>query len=177
MRNNALIALLALCTTLTACGGGGDLGELRDRIEETKRRPGRQIEPLPVFKPLPPFSYSAMTLRSPFERPVEELASIKGGKTVEPDLTRPKEYLENFSITNMRMVGTVEQDGTMWALIDTGPGSQRSVEPVTIGNYMGRNHGKVITATPGQIEVLEIVADGDGGWVERPRIIKLEEKE
>ncbi|MDO3387387.1 pilus assembly protein PilP [Gilvimarinus sp. SDUM040013] len=178
MRNRfSKLVVVPMVLMLAACGGGGDLNGLRDKIEETKRRPGKQIEPLPVFRPLPPFAYAAMTLRSPFERPIEELASVKGGKTVEPDLSRPKEYLENFSITNMSMVGTVEQNGTLWALVDTGPGSQRSVEPVTIGNYMGRNHGKIITASPNQIEVMEIVADGDGGWVERPRIIKLEEKE
>ena len=168
----AAVALIGVL--LGGCSGGGNLSDLRDYIENTKRRPGKQIEPLPVFRPLPPFSYTAMTLRSPFERPVKELASVKGGKTVKPDLTRAKEFLENFSIANMRMVGTVTNDGTLWVLIDTGQGS---VEPATLGNYMGRNHGRIITATASQIEVMEIVSDGDDGWVERPRIIKLEEKE
>lgn len=170
----SLVSVVILAALLAGCGNNGGFKELEDYIEETKRRPGKQIEPLPVFRPLPPFSYTAMTYRSPFERPVRELASIQGGKTVEPDLTRAKEFLENFSIANMTMVGTVVDDGTLWALIDTGQGS---VEPVTIGNYMGRNHGKIITASPNQIEVMEIVSDGNDGWVERPRIIKLEEKE
>jgi type IV pilus assembly protein PilP len=179
MNSNKLVlaALVGAMTLLAGCGGNGDLDELRDYIEETKRRPGKQIEPLPVFRPLPPFSYAAMTLRSPFERPVEELARVKGGKSVKPDMTRAKEYLESFNIANMTMVGTVSKGGTLWALIDTGPGAQRSVEPVTVGNYMGRNHGKIISATPNQLELMEIVSDGDDGWVERPRIIKLEEKE
>ncbi len=159
---------------MAGCGNSGNFADLRDYIEDTKRRPGKQIEPLPVFRPLPPFSYTAMTYRSPFERPVRELASVQGGRSVEPDFTRPKEFLENFSIANMRMVGTVVDNGTLWALIDTGQGS---VEPVTVGNYMGRNHGRIITANPNQIEVMEIVSDGDDGWVERPRVIKLDEKE
>lgn len=180
MNNNKLVlaSVLAAMAVLAGCGGSsGDLRDLRNYIEETKRRPGEQIEPLPVFRPLPPFSYAAMTLRSPFEKPVEELARVKGGKSVKPDFTRAKEYLESFNIANMTMVGSVSKDGSLWALIDTGPGAQRSVEPVTVGNYMGRNHGKIISATPNQLELMEIVSDGDDGWVERPRIIKLEEKE
>jgi|SRR5690554_2014664 len=169
----ALSSLLAAAVLVSGCGNNGDFADLRDYIEETKRRPGRHIEPLPVFRPLPPFSYTAMTYRSPFERPVRELASIQGGRSVEPDLTRPKEFLENFSIANMRMVGTVVDEGKLWALIDTGQGS---VESVSVGNYMGRNHGKIVTANPNQIEIMEIISDGGDGWVERPRIIKLDEK-
>ncbi len=72
------------------------------------------------------------------------------------------------------MVGTIEKAGKLWALIDNG---ERDVVPVTIGNYLGLNHGKIITTSPSQIEIMEIVGDGSNGWVERPRIIKLEEKE
>ncbi|WP_049723511.1 pilus assembly protein PilP [Gilvimarinus polysaccharolyticus] len=183
MNSNKLIlgGLLGVMIGLTGCGGG-DLSSLRDYIEKTKAQTGQQIEPLPVFRPLPPFSYAAMTLRSPFEKPIEEMARAQGGKSVKPDMTRAKEYLEGFNIANMTMVGTftVGSDTgntTMWALIDTGPGAQRSVEPVKVGNYMGRNHGKIMSATPNQLELMEIVSDGDDGWVERPRIIKLEEKE
>ncbi|HEY7885089.1 MAG TPA: pilus assembly protein PilP [Cellvibrionaceae bacterium] len=170
----SLLTLAVVLVLVSGCSSGGDFSDLREYIDETKRRPGKQIEPLPVFRPLPPFSYTAMTYRSPFDRPVRELASIQGGRTVQPDLTRAREFLENFSIATMSMVGTVVNEGVLWALIDTGQGS---VEPVTIGNYMGRNHGKIITASPNQIEVMEIVSDGSDGWVERPRIIKLEEKE
>lgn len=144
-------------------------------MEEAKRRPKGQIEPLPTFSPYQPFAYSAMTLRSPFEKPipVDETAA-KGGRTVVPDLTREKEFLERFNVTALKMVGTIEKSGKLWALIDNG---ERDVVPVTVGNYLGMNHGKIITTSPSQIEIMEIVGDGSNGWVERPRIIKLEEKE
>src|SRR5690606_39185416 len=118
----SLTSLGRVLILLGGCSSRGEFSDLREYIDETKRRPGKQIEPLPVFRPLPPFSYTAMTYRSPFDRPVRELASIQGGRTVQPDLTRAREFLENYSIATMSMVGTVVNEGVLWALIDTGQG-------------------------------------------------------
>lgn len=168
------IASLMSVVMLSGCGQSSHQ-DIKDFMEETKRRPKGQIEPLPTFSPYQPFAYSAMTLRSPFEKPVPvDETAAKGGRTVVPDFTREKEFLERFNATALKMVGTIEKAGKLWALIDNG---ERDVVPVTVGNYLGLNHGKIITASPSQIEVMEIVGDGSNGWVERPRIIKLEEKE
>lgn len=171
----SLILLQLFCVLgLVGCGQASHQ-DLIDFMEETKRRPKGQIEPLPTFSPYQPYSYSAMTLRSPFEKPmpVDESAA-KGGRAVAPDLTREKEFLEGFNITSLKMVGTIAKKGQLWALIDNG---ENSVLPATVGNYLGMNHGKIISTSSSQIEVMEIVGDGSSGWVERPRIIKLEEKE
>lgn len=167
--------LIVVSSLLLGCGQANEHQDLLDYMAETKRRPQGQIEPLPTFRPYQPFTYSAMTLRSPFEKPapVDESAA-KGGRAVAPDLTREREFLENFNIAALKMVGTIEKGGRLWALIDN---SEGNVVKATIGNYMGKNHGKIISATPMQIELMEIVGDGSNGWVERPRIIKLEEKE
>ena len=168
----AKFSILALC--VSACSSSSDQQDLRDFMAEAKRRPQGQIDPLPPFQPYQPFAYSAMTLRSPFERPAPVEKETKGGRTVEPDLTREKEYLEGFNIVSLNMVGTLSKAGKMWALIDDGQGK---VTPVTIGNYMGKNFGKIISTEKTQLEVMEIIADGSNGWVERPRIIKLVAKE
>ena len=168
------VEIVFFAAVLSSCSSSSDQKDLQDFMEETKRRPHGQIEPLPPFKPYQPFAYSAMTLRSPFEKPVIVDSSAKGGKSVEPDLNREHEYLEGFNIGGLKMVGTLSKAGRLWALIDDGQGK---VTPVTIGNYMGKNYGKIISASNSQLELMEIVADGSSGWVERPRIIKLEEKE
>lgn len=173
------LCALGLCVSaiiLGGCDSSSQHQDLHDFMAETKRRPQGQIDPLPAFRPYRPFAYSAMTMRSPFDRPVseEEKSSIKGGRTVEPDMNREREYLEGFNIAGLKMVGTLTKSGRLWALIDD---AQGGVHSVTTGNYMGKNHGKIITADHSQIEVLEIVSDGASGWIERPRIIKLEEKE
>ena len=171
----SLIAIELLCVlTLVGCGQSSQQ-DLINFMEETKRRPKGQIEPLPTFSPYQPFTYSAMTLRSPFEKPIPiDESAAKGGRAVAPDLNREKEFLEGFNITSLRMVGTISKGGKLWALIDDGA---NSVVPATVGNYLGMNHGKIISTSSTQIEVMEIVGDGSNGWVERPRIIKLEEKE
>jgi type IV pilus assembly protein PilP len=169
------LSLVVLVCGLNSCSSSDDQQDLRDFMAETKRRPHGQIDPLPAFKPFKPYAYSAMMLRSPFERPIPVDEAInKGGRTVEPDLTREREYLESFNIASLRMVGTLERSGKLWALIDDGEGK---VTQVTTGNYMGRNYGKIIATQASQIEILEIVPDGANGWVERPKIIKLEAKE
>lgn len=169
------LPMVVFAGLLSGCDSGRNHQDLVDFMEETKRRPQGQIEPLPSFKPYRPFAYGAMTLRSPFDKPVtEENASVKGGRTVEPDMNREREYLENFNIASLTMVGSLTKAGQLQILINDGQGG---VHLVAKGNYLGRNHGKIIVADTGLIEVLEIVSDGASGWVERPRIIKLEEKE
>lgn len=170
-----ITTLVSMSVLLVACDSPQQHQDLHDFMAETKRRPQGQIEPLPAFRPYRPFAYSAMTLRSPFEKPVsDEGGTIKGGRTVEPDMTREREYLESFNIAGLTMVGSLTKGGRLQVLINDGQGG---VHRVSVGNYLGRNHGKIVAADHSQIEVMEIVSDGASGWVERPKIIKLEEKE
>lgn len=169
------LVLAALSLTLISCGSQGDQGDLRQYIEEVKARPPGMIEPMPTFRPYEAFVYSATAMRSPFDLPVEEKQRVVGaGKDVEPDLSREKEYLESFDFSDLQMVGTLERDGTLWALISDDSGG---IHRVTTGNYIGKNHGRIVASSRTQLEIIEIVANGLGGWVERPRVLKLSEKE
>lgn len=168
--------VLAALLMLSACTGDSKNQDLRDFIAETKRRPAGQIEPLPPFVPYQSFSYSAMTERGPFDPPVEDVAQLVLGKKsdVKPDLTREKEFLENFNIVSLTMVGTIEQGGVLWALINDGEGG---IHRVTQGNYLGKNFGRIVATSKRQIDIIEIVPNGADGWVERPQVIKIAEKE
>ncbi len=161
---------------LTACGGSDQHQDLKDDIEETKRRPAGQIDPLPPFVPYQSFTYSAMTARSPFDPPVEDIDQLILGKRsdVKPDMNREREYLEGFNLASLSMVGTIERGGTLWALINDGQGG---IHRVTKGNYLGKNHGRIVATTKRQVDIVEIVADGSNGWVERPQILQIAEKE
>ena len=145
-------------------------------MAEVKNRPKGRIEPPPEFKVYKAFSYSAAALRSPFERPVEvELAAVPQKRSnVKPDFNRPKEVLEQYGIDSLSMVGTLMRPGgSLYALVqDPDSGLHRVKE----GNYVGRNFGKVTTITPNKLDVIEIVSDGQDGWVERPRTLVLREE-
>jgi type IV pilus assembly protein PilP len=175
MKHLKFSAPLVCLLVLSSCSSEQEHKDLHEFMMETKKRPSGEIPDLPPFVPYQPFAYAASTLRSPFEKPIPvDESAIKGGRTVVPDLTRAPEFLEGFNITSLKMVGSVTLRGVVWALIDTSDGN---VVRATAGNYMGRNYGKIISVTQSQIEVMEIVSNGVGGWVENPRIIKLEEKE
>ncbi|WP_197469711.1 pilus assembly protein PilP, partial [Alcanivorax sp. HI0033] len=103
------VGLLALLG-LSGCSGGTGLSGLESRLEEIKARPRGRIEPPPEFKPIATYAYSAHKLRSPFSKPVDQSgAYIPDGRKVEPDMGRPKEYLERFSLDSLSMVGTISR--------------------------------------------------------------------
>lgn len=162
---------------LNGCIGGDGQQDLTDFIEETKRRPKKPLDPIPSFEPYEPFTYSATSLRNPFEQPIAEVESvlIGGRNDVVPDFDRNKEFLEEYSIDSMSLVGFVEMKGVLQALINYGEDGR--VLPVQMGNYLGKNNGRIVVLNYDQVAVVEIVTNGLDGWIERPRILKLSEKE
>ncbi|MCW8195340.1 pilus assembly protein PilP [Proteobacteria bacterium 005FR1] len=172
----SLVLIPMVLGLLAGCSSGGSQQDLVDFINETKRRPTGQIEPMPTFAAYQAYEYSASRLRNPFERPTLQQQNILvgGNSNVKPNFDRPRELLEEFSFASLSMVGTFEKGGTLWALIDDGAGQ---VHPVKEGNYVGKNHGRIVSATRSHINVIEIVTDGLDGWIERPRTLQIKEKD
>lgn len=162
---------------LSACFSN-DMSDLDEYMQEVRQRPAPPIEPVPTFPQYEAFIYGAAGARSPFEKPQAlEIMSFEGGKAegaaqVKPDELRPKEYLEQFNISSITMVGTVVKDGGMWGLVDDGTGN---IHRVQVGNYMGRNHGKVFYIDNSRIDIKEIIPNGPDGWLERPKTLQLQE--
>ncbi|WP_223123281.1 pilus assembly protein PilP [Pseudomonas alcaligenes] len=154
--------------------GGEDFSDLQAYMDEVRARPKGSIEPLPKFQPYEAFTYSAAALRSPFQPPVKiDIArQQKGSKDIKPDETRVRQFLEGFNIETFEMVGTLANDGSVFGLVRGAGGVHR----VKIGDYLGRNYGRIVAIDEAKIEVVEIVPDGEGGWLERPRSITLKER-
>jgi type IV pilus assembly protein PilP len=168
-----VLVLLAATVLLSACSNNEEMIELQTYVQQTVNRPPGQIEPIPEFQSYEPFQYSAASLRSPFDIPIDITLIIRNqNNDVRPDDNRPKELLENYALSSLTMVGTITRAGTEWALMldETG-----LVSRVAEGNYMGRNHGRVLSVTETQVELVEIVPTGDGYWMERPQTVFLRE--
>ena len=154
--------------SLSACSTGMD--ELRQKVAEIKARPGEAIEPLPEVKPYEAFAYNASNLRSPFVPTAPTRSDVAGG--VRPDVKRPREFLEQFPLDTMRMVGTLQLMGRNYGLVQ---GKDGLVHRVLPGNFVGQNDGKIVGISSTKISIIEIVPDGLGGYIERPAALALTE--
>jgi len=178
-RKSLPVVSIALLTQLVGCGSSSFV-DLDQYVAEVQKRPPGKIAPPPEFQPHPAFHYRAAGLRSPFIPPMPEVANIdRAGKSVIPDFVRTKEYLEDFSFDALRFVGSIERAESasdLWALVNDGDGG---VHRVKEGDFMGKNHGRILTISTTQVEVIEIVPsggtdeDGQKLWIERPRTMVL----
>ncbi len=165
------ILLIAATGILTACGASTDYTDIEEFMDEVDARPRGRIEPLPPIKTVPPFAYAASDKRAPFEPPVVvKRVNRQSGPKVTPDFRRVKQFLEQFSIAQLSMVGTLAQGTIMFALIRDAEGG---VHRVQIGDYLGTDHGQIQQVSETGIDLTEIVPDGTGGWVERTRTVAL----
>lgn len=166
-----LLVLIGL--GLAGCGRDDDFSDLDAYMNEVRARPPGEIEPMPVFGSYPTFTYDASLLRSPFQPAVRvDLASRRAGSSaVRPDPNRSKAFLEGFSIEQFEMVGTLSNASGVFALLRGAGGVHR----LKVGDYLGRNDGRIVAISDSQVDVVEIVPDGAGAWLERPRTIPLKE--
>lgn len=165
------VLLISAVLFLSACSNNDEMIELQDYVNSTVNRPPGRIEPIPAFTSYEPFQYSAASLRSPFDAPLDITLIIRNqSNNVSPDENRPKELLESFPLSSLTMVGTITRNNTDWVLIldETG-----LVSRATVGNYLGRNHGRIFEINENQIDLVEIVPTGDGSWMERPQMVML----
>ena len=173
MLSRSLLGVLAVVIGTTTGCVNRDFSDLDAFMEEKRARPGGIIAPIPTFKAYEAFAYSAPPLRSPFDRPIEvrEITQLQAISSIQPDDDRPKEFLEQFTFDSLAMVGTLERGEQEWTLVRDPEGG---IHRVSLGNYLGRNHGKIVEMTDSYVAVVEIVSDGtEDGWVERPRTIEL----
>ena len=163
------VALLGTAIVLLA-GCGNDMDELQAKVDEIKNSPGTGIEPLPEVKPYETFNYAAADQRAPFEPGLSASANAPGA--IRPDQSRPREFLEQFSLDTLRMVGTVNLKGKLFGLVQTKDGLVHRVLP---GTHLGQSDGRITGIEEGKISLIEIVPDGMGGFVERPAALALSE--
>ncbi|MET3999288.1 pilus assembly protein PilP [Marinobacterium sp. MBR-109] len=170
---------LLLLLPLSGCIWVDDTEDLKRYTREQQAKPSGKVEPLPTFKPYESFVYEGASLRDPF-RPLIRNDGSDRDFTAEdnliPDTERPKEYLEDFSVDQLTMVGTITAPGSeaLWALIKD---PNNEVHRVATGNYLGNDYGEIVSVNERRLEIVEIISNGRGGWMKRPRTLNIEEQD
>ncbi|MGC4029141.1 MAG: pilus assembly protein PilP [Steroidobacteraceae bacterium] len=160
--------MVLIAAALLAAGCSTKDADLQSFIARTKQEQPGGVEALPEVKPYESFFYTAQGKRSPFV-PGGSASSQQG---LRPDVKRNREFLEQFSLDTLTMVGTLRLGGRNYGLVRTRDGLVHRVLP---GNYIGQNDGRITTIEPSRINVTEIVPDGLGGYMERTAALALNE--
>lgn len=105
-------------------------------------------------------------LRSPFDYPQTQ----ESANSIRPDSNRPKQALEAYELDSLKMVGTLGNGAGLIALVQS---PDKVVYRVSVGNYLGMADGRIVGIKDNEIKLLELVSDGNGGWIEQPATIVL----
>ena len=170
-----LLLAVALLAALSGCGRSitstpGAAPNLEEWVAEVKARPAPALDPLPVMQQFETFEYSAQSMRDPFSSAFASGSSASGPR---PEANRRKQVLEQFPLDSLDMVGTLGRGGALIALVMVPEKVTYRVRP---GDYMGQADGRVTGVFEDRIELVELVPDGAGGWLERPATVSLDDE-
>ena len=161
--------LLALGFLMVLAGCNRGQSDLQTWVAKTKAEPAPPLQPIPVMQQFEGFEYAAQNLRDPFSPPVPDRNEGSGPR---PDPERRKEVLEAFPLDSMNMAGTIGAGKGLVGLLTAPDKVTYRIKP---GNYLGQNDGRVTAIYEDRIEIVELVPDGAGGWLERQAKIALED--
>ena len=162
------LASVILVFGLAGCDLGG-MDDLQTFVAETGKDMQGKIDPLPEVKAFEPFTYNAFDLPDPFK---PRKLSTGGGGGMQPDMKRPREPLETFSLETLKMVGAMSKQGLIHAVIRT---PDNAIYHVKKGNYAGQNFGLITQISDNEVTLREIVQDSAGDWSERTSTLILQE--
>jgi type IV pilus assembly protein PilP len=166
-RTAAIIVLGLTALGLGSCGTP-DLTDLQNYATQVKMRRPPPIAPLPEYAIVEGFQYDAAQRRDPFVMDKETAAIVPvppDSSGIAPDPNRPRENLERFALDSLLMQGILQQDGGIWGLVLAK--EDKTLHRVAVGNYLGQHHGRIIRITERQIDLIELIQDGAGRWMER----------
>jgi type IV pilus assembly protein PilP len=167
-----MFGIAALGLSLSACGHS--MSDLEQWVAKEKAQPGGHVPAIPQVSPYQSYAYPGHT-RDPFDTNVLQRLYNKAHRgKVEIDPNRPRQYLEQFPLDSLKMVGTLTDKGTTFGLIQVPDGA---IQRVTVGQYMGQHSGKITGITPTSIKLREIVPDGFGGYKDQSASIAMSKEQ
>ncbi len=170
-----LMSVASISSILLLSGCNGSQSDLDQYFSEQRGKPAAPIEPIPEVKPYLRYAYPGHE-KDPFDTSMLAPSTVREqvvDNGINIDTSRVPEFLEGFPLDSLRMVGTVEKDKTLWALVKIPEGA---VQTVKAGNYLGQNYGKIVDISDVKMNMLETVSNGLGGYEEREISITLNQE-
>jgi type IV pilus assembly protein PilP len=165
MKYRGLLLLLPVLLLGCATEEHQDLRQwMRDEAKGMKGK----VAPLPSVTAFPVVAYETEMLTPPFASGKIVTLEVAADKTA-PDRTRPQQPLEIFPLEDLKVMGVIMAGTVPYALIQTPPPNKP--KHVRVGEYMGRNFGKITAITTEGITVLESVKDANGAWVAQEKLL------
>lgn len=156
--------LLIILTPLVLAGCEVQTNDLAEYVANVKQTTQVSIEPYPEFETMPAFEYTALELRSPFQRPKSTpIETTQSGRAncLQPDFSRQKQPLEGYGMDALSVSGMFTSLGKQWVLIKANDGS---LHKATLGDYLGLFFGKITSIQNGTVSITEMLPDGAGCW-------------
>lgn len=168
-------ALLPFLIVFPLAGCSEDMSDLHQYIGEVHSRPAPPIEPFQEPEDPPSHRYPETPERDPFNRLsfVDERRATEAASGPRPDPNRPRETLEQYPLDALRMAGLMERGGQRYGLVRD---PQGVVHRVREGNYIGQNHGRIVSISEQRIEVTELVRTGEQSWTERSASLTVRDR-
>ncbi len=170
----ANISLILISGGMLAGCANDSVDDLVSYVADIRETRKGSVKPLPSMDKEEGFRYQASDQRDPFLsiNGLQQLQEQRKNSDIHPDSKREREALESYQLDTLRMVGSLQKSGKLLALVQSPDGV---VYQVRKNNYLGHNHGRVMKLSRDRIELVEIMPDGMGGWMERLAQISLKD--
>lgn len=166
-RHRRIAGLLFAIAALGGCSRGD--ADLREWVAQQKLKKGPPLDPIPVPKTFETFVYNEGGRRDPFGASAAEQEEVASDGP-RPDESRAREPLEAYPLDGLKMMGTLGGGATLVGLVKDPDGVIHRIRP---GNFMGQNYGRITVLAEDHIDLVELVSNGNGGWMERPASVAL----
>src|SRR5512139_484444 len=120
------LSLMLVTILLTACGGD-EFEDLQKFVKDSGADMRGKVDPPPDIKPYEPMSYdNSAGLPDPFKPRKPDARKSSGGQN-QPDMSRPKQELEDFPLDGLKMVGYLQLGKYGYAIIRSPDGKVHRV--------------------------------------------------
>jgi type IV pilus assembly protein PilP len=169
----ARLLLLLPLLLLAACNEEQQFQDLQDFINHAGEGLRGQKDSSLDVQPYEPVVFENLDkLPDPFKPHKPKHTGGSGHALSLELLQHRKQPLEEFPLEGLKMVAFLNMHDAINAVVRAPDGKLHDVK---VGAYLGQNYGQVVAISETEIQIKEVVQDGEGDWQERTNRLQLSE--